>query len=736
MKGNWYIAEDNFDRDQLHVRETIFTIGNGFLGTRGSFEEGYPGQLPATFVQGVFDDAPLVHVELVNFPDWTSLEIFLGGERFDLTQGELIAFERSLNIKTGLLSRRVHWRSPSGKNAEILFKRFASLADPHLLLVQISVKPLDFSGEIAVRAGLNACSHNLGLLHWEWLGQAVDGDSAWLHLSTRSTHIEAGLALRLSARGGRALEQAGWDVRGHPTLAFSCQAHPGEVVKVEKVVSVFTSRQLDHPHLAAFEKIKSLPSPAWDLSLQSHICAWEKEWENCDVIIEGDDEAQRALRFNLYHLLIAAPRGDGRVSIPAKTLSGFGYRGHVFWDTEIFVLPFFIYNYPEIARNLLSYRCFTLEGARRKARANGYQGAQFAWESAATGDEVTPIWLPDYKNPYTLVRIWTGDIEIHLTADIVFAMWHYWQVTGDDEFILSCGLEVILEAARFWASRAEWNKTKKHYEFNDVIGPDEYHDHVNNNAFTNYMARWTLNIAGEMLKWASTNYPEKTTDLTRKLNIDFEDTERWRQIAEQIYLPIDPQSGLIEQFDGYFQLKKIDLSEYADRTESMQVLLGIAGVSETQVIKQPDVLMLLYLLPDQFNQRVQEVNYEYYTPRTDHAYGSSLGPAIQAIMACRVGKTAEAYEHFMRAARVDLENLRGNTEHGIHGASAGGLWQAVVFGFAGLRLSKGGVEVHPNLPPNWQRLAFKIHFRGIQHKVDIRRDGMGYQVHITQEKSA
>lgn len=732
MKENWYIVEDNFERDQLHVRETIFTIGNGFLGTRGSFEEGYPGQQPATLVQGVFDDAPLVHTELVNFPDWTSIEITLAGERFDLRQGEIVSFERNLNMRVGLLSRRVRWCSPAGKNVELLFERFASLADPHLLLVQVSVKPLDFSGEIAVRAGLNACADNLGLLHWEWLGQAVDETSAWLHLTTRSTHIEAGLAMRLSARGGGDLHQAGWDVRGHPTLALSTQAHPGEVVIVEKVVSVFTTRQLDHPHLAAFEKIKKLPSPAWDHCLQAHACTWEEEWENCDVIIEGDDEAQRALRFNLYHLLIAAPRGDRRVSIPAKTLSGFGYRGHVFWDTEIFVLPFFIYTQPEIARDLLSYRCFTLDGARRKARANGYQGAQFAWESAATGDEVTPIWLPDYKNPYTLVRIWTGDIEIHLTADVVFAMWHYWQVTGDDEFILSCGLEVILEAARFWTSRAEWNERKKHYEFNDVIGPDEYHDHVNNNAFTNHMARWTLNIAGEMLKWISANYPDRTAELIRKLNIDPEELEKWRQVAEQIYLPFDPQSGLIEQFDGYFRLKEVDQSKYADRKESMQVLLGIAGVSETQVIKQPDVLMLLYLLPDQFDQRILEANYEYYTPRTDHAYGSSLGPAIQAIMACRVGRIAEAYEHFMRAARVDLENVRGNTEHGIHGASAGGLWQAVVFGFAGLRLSKGRVEVQPNLPPHWQRLAFKFHFKGVQHKVDIRREGTGYHVHITQ----
>lgn len=731
MKGNWYIVEENFDQTQIQVRETLFTIGNGFLGTRGSFEEGYPGQQPATFVQGVFDDAPIVHTELVNFPDWTSLEIILAGERFDLTQGEIISYERILNMQTGLLSRRVRWRSPAGKNVELFFERFASMADPHLLLVQVSVKPLDFSGEVSVRAGLNTCSDNHGLLHWDWLGQAVDDRIAWLHLRTRATRIEAGLAMRLCARGGQGLQQAGWDAHGHPTLTVVCQSRPDDEVIVEKVVSIITSRQADHPHQVAWEKINNLPSPAWDFCLKKHECAWALEWENCDVIVEGDDEAQRTLRFNLYHLLIAAPRNDGRVSIAAKTLSGFGYRGHVFWDTEIFVLPFFIYSQPKIARELLSYRCFTLEGARRKARANGYQGAQFAWESAATGDEVTPIWLPDFKNPYALVRIWTGDIEIHLTADVVFAIWNYWQATGDDEFIFSCGLEVIIEAARFWASRAEWNDGNKHYEFNDVIGPDEYHDHVNNNAYTNYMACWNLRIAREMLEWASINYPAQAAQLRRNLSIDLKELENWQQVADQIYLPFDSQSSLIEQFDGYSRLRNVDLAEYADRTESMQALLGIKGVSETQVIKQPDVLMLLYLLPDLFDRYVLEANYEYYTPRTDHTYGSSLGPAIQAIMACRVGRDAEAYEHFMRAARVDLENVRGNTEHGIHGASAGGLWQAVVFGFAGLRVKDGQFEIKPNLPAHWQRLAFKCQLRGIQHAIDIRWEGTGYRVHTT-----
>jgi trehalose/maltose hydrolase-like predicted phosphorylase len=488
-------------------------------------------------------------------------------------------------------------------------------------------------------------------------------------------------------------------------------------------VVYYTSRDTSQPLNAARKHLAELPNPAWDSLWRLHQENWEKEWQACDVEIEGDPEAQIAVRFSLFQLLIAAPRQDEHVSIGAKTLSGYGYRGHAFWDTEIFMLPFFTYTQPGIARNLLSYRYHNLDGARRKARANGFEGAQYPWESAATGDEVTPTWVPHFADRTKMVRIWTGDIEIHISAMICYALCQYWKATGDDDFILHRGAEIFFEVARFWASRAEWNKEHSRYEFHDVIGPDEYHDHVDNNAFTNAFARWTLQNAIRLHSWLIQNHPDIAATYRKKLHLMPEELQRWQDIAEKIYFSYDPQTGLIEQFDGYFQRRDVDLQALEPRSESIQAIFGIEGANLTQVLKQPDVLMLAYLLPELFDERSLQANYDYYTPRTDHTFGSSLGPSIQAIMACRLGKQEDAYEHFMRAARADLRDVRGNASDGIHGASAGGVWQAVVFGFGGLHIDEHGWHIEPRLPAHWKRLKFHFTWRGHTFLIDLPEHG-------------
>jgi kojibiose phosphorylase len=459
----------------------------------------------------------------------------------------------------------------------------------------------------------------------------------------------------------------------------------------------------------------------WSTAHQANASAWADEWARTDVVIEGDDEAQLAIRFNLFQMLIAAPRHDDRVNIGAKTLSGFGYRGHAFWDTDIFMLPLFTYTLPHIAKNLLNYRYHTLPAARAKAKAKGFAGAQFAWESADTGEEVTPTWVPHFADKTKLVRIWTGDIEIHISADIAYAAHQYWQLTSDDAWFIEKGAELVLDTAKFWAVRAEWNADTGCYEYNDVIGPDEYHDHVDNNAFTNRMAQWNLQTALDTLDWLQTHAPAKAEALSDKLQLDSQTLAHWRDVIEKMYLPV-ASDGLIEQFEGYFQRKDIDLAALEPRAVSAQAYFGIEGCNETQILKQPDVLMMQYLLRDHYSDEAVRVNYAYYAPRTDHTYGSSLGPSIMAIMACEVGRPDDAYEHFIRAARADLRDVRGNARDGIHAASAAGTWQSVVFGFGGLRVTSEGWTTHPCLPHHWKRLAFKFFHRGKLQEVDLRPD--------------
>jgi kojibiose phosphorylase len=310
-------------------------------------------------------------------------------------------------------------------------------------------------------------------------------------------------------------------------------------------------------------------------------------------------------------------------------------------------------------------------------------------------------------------------LAIHISSDVAYAADQYWRVTGDDDWFQERGAELILDTAKFLAARAEWNPADGRYEYKDVIGPDEYHDHVNNNAYTNRLAQWNLEAALRSLAWLEARAPDHAQTLRQRLDLSEARLAHWREVASRIHLHVQ-SNGLIEQFDGFFALKDVNLADYEPRTKSMHAIFGIEAANEYQVLKQPDVLMVQYLLHDEYPDHVIRANYDYYNPRTDHTYGSSLGPSIQAIIACIMGYPEDAYEHFIRAARADLRDVRGNAGDGIHGASAAGTWQAAVFGFAGLRLTPEGWTVTPRLPHHWKRLAFKFFHRGQLQEVDLR----------------
>lgn len=714
----WNVIDSKFDPSKLHHRETVFTIGNGYLGTRGSFEEGYPCAMPATLINGIYDDVPMVYTELANCPDWLPIAILIAGERFRLDRGEILNYQQQLDLQKGLLSRYIRWRSQAGHTVDIYFERFASLAQQHLTAIRCQILSIDFTGLIEVQSSINGYPDNQGVRHWEWLDQGGKGDMIWLNTSTRHTNIELAMATQLQVNDTENPEIQIKGCQGYPTVAANIYIQPGKIVTLDKIVTIFTTRETATPVKAAKEQLANVSDY---LTLRSnHIAAWAQIWENSDIIIAGDRLAQIAVRYNIFQAIIAAPQQDDRVSIPAKTLSGFSYRGHIFWDTEIFLVPLFTFTQPKLARNLLTYRYHTLAGARRKAAEFGYEGAMFAWESATTGEEVTPRWVPPAGGGKELVRIWCGDIELHITSDIAYAVWQYWQATGDDDWMINYGAELILDTAVFWGCRVEWYAEKNRYEIRDVIGPDEYHDHVNNNAFTNQMVKWHLETALIVLNWLRQNYPDRATELETQLKITPKRLDTWGDISKNLWVSEDLETGLIEQFEGFCNLENINLHDYEPRQKSMQSILGIAKANQRQVLKQADVLMLLFLLREKYTKQVIETNWNYYNPRTDHTYGSSLGPCIHAILACEIDKPSEAYEHFLRAAMVDLEDVRGNADEGIHAASAGGIWQAVIFGFAGLRITETGPIINPHLPPSWNRLQFKIQWRDRSYEFDLK----------------
>ncbi|WP_341527239.1 beta-phosphoglucomutase [Nostoc sp. UHCC 0302] len=711
----WNVIETEFDPTQLHHKETVFTLGNGFLGTRGSFEEGYPQDFSATLIHGVYDDVQIAHTELVNCPSWLPLVVKVAGESFSMDSGEILNYERRLDLRLGLVSRDVRWRSHNGHTLDFHFERFTSLADQHVLAIRCQITSLDFEGDVTVEVGFDAKPDTQGTQHWQTLSQGGADHILWLHSQTLHSEIQLGMAAKLVVEGDDTAPIRVENPSHSPTLASTFEFVPGKTVTVEKIVTVFTSRETENPIAAALERLAD--EPRYTTLLAAHIAAWDQVWQDSDIIIEGDRLSQLSVRYNLFQLLAVAPRQDDRVSIPPKTLSGFAYSGHIFWDTEIFILPFLTLTQPALARNLLTYRYHTLPGARRKAQEAGYQGAMFAWESATTGDEVTPRWVPGANGE--LVRIWCGDIEVHITADVAYAVWHYWQTTDDDDWMRDYGAEIILDTAVFWESRVQWNQERHSYDILDVIGPDENHDRVDNNAFTNLMVQWHLQSALALWDWFKQAYPEISADLVQKLNLTTERLHRWTEIQERLFINEDVETGLIEQFESFYQLEHVNLADYEPRTQSLQGLLGIEATSQKQILKQPDVLMLLYLLRDRYDYKTIATNWDYYTQRTDHSYGSSLGPAIHAILACDLNQPSLAYTHFMRAALVDLEDVRLNAGEGIHAASAGGVWQAVVFGFGGIRMTQFGPIACANLPSGWTRLKFRLKWRNEWFDFDL-----------------
>jgi kojibiose phosphorylase len=727
----WRIERSGFDPARLHRDETVFTTGNGYFCSRGTFEEPYPDEWRTTFVHGVFDAVPLAFTEIANVPDWTAVQVAVDGHPVTLAPGaagavRLLDVRRHLDLRTGRLCRTLQCSTPTGVTATVQIERLASLADPHLGLVTVRVTP-DRPCTVEVRAPVVSAAGNLNdhryhlrhTVHERLLGDA--DDLAGVQVRTQDGRYRVALASRMTAVGAPAAH-ARWELPEAVALVVRLEARAGQTVGVDKVVAYETSRDGgvgDEVGDGALRRAREAPQ-ATPLA-QASDTRWAEDWAACDIEIDGDDRLQLAVRFCLFQLLVAAPRDDDQVSLGAKTLSGFGYRGHAFWDTEIFMLPFFTHTLPHVARNLLDYRWHRLPAARRKAASQGYEGAQFAWESADTGEEVTPTFVPAWHDPYTLIRVWTGDIEIHISADIAHAALQYVRVSGDEQWLADRGAELVLDVASYYASRAEQHDDGT-FHYRDVIGPDEYHEHVDDNAYTNAMARWSIRSGLRTLTWMEQRDPGRAAALRAQLDLTPARLERWQQVADGIVVPVLPD-GRVPQFDGYFDLLDVDLADYEPRTRSMYEVLGIEGANDRQVIKQPDVLMAMLLLEPEFTAEQRRANYDYYTPRTDHTYGSSLGPAMQAIIAARADLPDDAMEHFRRAAFSDLDDVRGNADDGIHAAACGGVWQAVVLGFAGLTVHDDGTwTTDAVLPTGWRRLAFSVTVRGQRHRIVINQE--------------
>ncbi|MBN1384412.1 MAG: glycoside hydrolase family 65 protein [Elusimicrobia bacterium] len=718
--AQWLVVQRGWNPEKQLINESLFSLGNGYITSRGILEEIPFAATPGTFFAGVYDKVGAMVTELVNTPNPIDFRISVKGEKLDVSAMNVIDHKRILDLYRGILVRRTVYSDAKKKRFDYQSIRFISQADKHVAVMKIYVTPLDDAAEFSVESNISIAITNKGLItegrkkHFHISDVSKADTVNYLCAKTLEKNILISYASQLKIKKGK-------KSYCEPHRMFKISAKKNETVCFTKFFSFYTSRETDAKVIKskAIQTVKKTVDLGFEKLLSKHCASFAEKWKSAVIEIEGDPSIERAVRFNIYHLFICANEDDDNISIGARTLTGEGYRGHVFWDTEIFILPFFIYTNPKIARNLLMYRYHRLDMARKIAENKGYKGAMFPWESADTGEETTPSWSKGLDG--RIKKISTMEQEQHIGSDIAYSIFHYFVATGDLDFMLNYGLEIILETARFWESRVEYNKRKKRYEIRNVIGPDEFHESVNNNAYTNVMVQWHLRKAVSLYKTFEKSHRIEIKKLDKKIDIKQNEMKNWMEIAKKIYVPVSKKANIIEEFDGFFKKKYIPLPELD--SNSLPVFprdLKVTDIIKTQFVKQADVVLLMYLLSDNFNLKWKEKNYIYYEKRTLHK--SSLSASVYCIGGVEVGERNKAYKYFLVSAYTDKKNIYGNTGDGMHAAALGGVWQAVVNGFAGIRIKKGVLSLEPRLPNRWKRVKFSIKWKGFDICVNIDKE--------------
>ena len=714
--NTWRLQKDSFEIEAAAVDGNRFLCANGYMGLRGMPEEAGSALFPAVTLAGVYDRCQKLWREPVNAPAGLFIRLAWNGEPCCLGETPFLAHRTELDYRHGIWSRETDFGP-----VRVSSRRFASMADCHLLCDQYQIG-IQRDGELAVQVGISEDIWDINGPHLFDFQHSVEEP-----LLTRCATGEKGtvvavaqcISVDFSAEERRQLDASGV----FRVLRRSSRA--GESLTLSVFAAVYTSLDTADPAAAARSCCEQAMELGFASCRRAHHEAWEGIWDRSEISLQGDEAAARALHASQYHLNCIAPRHAGSMSIPARGLSGQTYKGAIFWDSEIFFFPMFVYTQPELARSLLRYRIETLPGAVRKAAAYGYRGAFYPWESQEGGEEgCTDFNVVDVFT-HRPVRTYFRDKQIHISGDIAYAMRRYYEITGDRRLLEEGGARVILECARFYLSRANARVDSDRVDYADVIGPDEYHERVTNNAFTNRMIRHCLESA-LALEEVFSDREEWFRALLRELNYEAD----WALLGSllQRISPPARRQGVIAQFDGYFDLEDCSLAAVRNRLRDPREYWGgdhgVAGT--TQIIKQADVIAMMALFPEDFTDREIAANWAYYEPRTEH--GSSLSACMYAMTACRIGQLEEAWRLFLKTAEIDVtgggKQWAGEVYiGGTHPASNGGAWIIAALGFAGLRMRGGELRLDPRLPPQIRRLSFPVTVNETRYRVEVTHEG-------------
>lgn len=707
----WTLRHDGYSPEDIVKNGDLFLLGNGYMGYRGTMDEWGKKEFAAVTLSGVYDKYADKWREPVNAPNALFAKLYVNGEAIALGEAEPLLHTQTLDYRHGIFTRDTRFSA-----ARLSSERFVSMAEPHLCASRLT---LEFNKDAEAEL---VCGVVTEL--WDINGPHLfnfsynTGDILSASARTGELNIEVAAAQSVSCDFACVKTCAVEPGGVYRRIRFAAKA--GQTYIVALLAAVYTSLDAPSPRACAERLCQSSLKKGYESCIAAHKNAWECIWKRSAVELTGNEQAARAMNASMYHLNSIAPRHADALSIPARGLSGQTYKGAVFWDSEIFLFPVFVHTEPELARSLLRYRVKTLPGALEKAAQYGLRGAFYPWESQERGQEGCTDYNVTDVFTHRPVRTYFRDKQIHISGDIAYALWRYYEITGDTSLLRDGGAEVILQCARFYLSWAVCHVDSERVELTDVIGPDEYHERVNNNAFTNQMASHCLDCALALEKAF-----EYMPSLIKKLDYAA-DMELIRAIAPRLRPEFKP-GEVIEQFDGYFKLEDCSLDAVRGRVLDPREYWGTNhGVAaQTQIIKQADVVALMALFPKLFSEETVEKNWLYYEPRTEH--GSSLSSCMYALTACRIGRLDLAWEHFMKTASIDLlgEGKQWAGEiyiGGTHPAANGGAWMIAVLGFAGLSVTNGRLTLNPRLPKELTSLRFCVTLNGKRYVVTVTHE--------------
>ena len=713
--------------------ETILCLGNGYLGMRSAFCEEMSSQSRLTLIAGLYDQQPNEVEELFPLPDATILNISVNSQKINPLHNNSKDYARELNLKNGLLTYQYTY-TPDASNGSINVtqKRFVSLDNRHLAVFETQIKS-NTDAEIQLSSLINARQTLNGTQHaFEEERFVLDNDILWY----AGRAVVAGTKFRVASRMRIYVNNVEvTDCQRYSTSRrmvgtnSKIKIADGDEIRVVKYVTFYTANDADwnnsDPNCMKsyiLDQMNLISNQDFDTLLNASEIEWAKRWNHCDIIIDSNDKTETLkTRMGMYHMIIMCPDHDDRNSVAAKGLTGPGYAGHVFWDSEIFNLPFFVYTDPFAAKGLCNYRYRSLAGAKNKAKEFGFNGAMYPWEAAShRGDEQCPT-IANYSPENKLRYYSCGDIEHHVVVDVAYGAYNYAKITGDTEFFNEKVLEILFETADFWQSRLEYKADKNRYEICDVTGPDEYKEHVDNDVYTNYMVDWHLKTALYEIDRLQNNDPALFSKFEATINL----TQLAKNInskLSKLYLPTVNEDGLIPQNDTYLNLPQIDVDKYKNSGINRLIYrdYSIDQISEIMVSKQADLIQLFVLMPDLFPADVIKKNFDFYESKCLH--DSSLSLSAYAIVASRIKYADLAHRFFTGALDTDFGETASTSDAGIHAANCGGIWQSIVFGFAGISATDEILTINPILPANWNGLSLSLFWHGAQIRITISKE--------------